>query len=66
MCSVGFWTPPTVLLEQLKKMLRRESCFQVSLLQSVVKVVHVFSDWSAQVLIMALTLVEYLTLGLVC
>ena len=38
---------------------------QVSLLQDIVKVMHVFSDWSAQVLITALTLVEYLTLGLV-
>lgn len=40
--------------------------FRVSLLQDIVKVMRVFSDPSAQVRIMALILVEYLTLGLVC
>lgn len=64
MCSVGFGTPPTVLPEQLKKMLHSESAFRVSLLQDIVKVMRVFSDPSAQVLITALILVEYLTLGL--
>lgn len=60
----GFWDT-THGSETVEKMLHSESCLSGIAAWDIVKVVVCFSGPSAQVLITALILVEYLTLGLI-